>query len=65
MYRAELINEDTLEVVAVAYGATRQEALDKVGFDYNRKGFDANVKEVQTSHGSQLSGCGVHSFYVD
>lgn len=61
-YRAELINEDTLEVVKVAYGATKQEALDRVGYDFNRKGFDANVREEV---GSQLSGCGVHSFYVD
>lgn len=61
-YRAELINEDTLEVVKVAYGATKQEALDAVGFDINLKGFDANVRKEQ---GSQLSGCGVHSFYVD
>jgi hypothetical protein len=61
-YRAELINEDTLEVVKVAYGSTKQEALDSVGYDFNRKGFDANVRKET---GSQLSGCGVHSLYVD
>lgn len=62
MYRAELINEDTLAVVKTAHAATKEEAIVKVGFHFNLKGFDCNVSFEGPT---QLSGCGVHSFYVD
>jgi hypothetical protein len=62
MYRAELIDEATLKVVATAYGRNKEEALYKVGFYPIRPGFDANTYRET---GTQLSGCGVHSFYAD
>lgn len=61
-YRADLIDEATLKVVKTAYGATKEAALQAVGFYPIRPGFDANT---YPETGSQLSGCGVHSFYMD
>lgn len=69
-YRAALINEATLQEEAVAFGATREEALSKI--DWERPGYDANVTRLDARFGDTipsnhtgLSGCGVHSFYVD
>ena len=60
---ADLIDEDTLEVLRQGEGATREEALAACGYK-GQPGYDANVREIKPAL-TGLSGCGVHSFYVD
>lgn len=48
VYVAHLINENTLEVEAVAEGSTKEEALSQI--NWQASGYDANVTVKNPSH---------------